>query len=140
MATPISLLVRRTFLGTIAGGLVAALFRGSSLAAQEAGLSSPVARTSEAKHKLRSFLGVTGGGANSVQCDISVQDSSNVEIRTYTAVVPDPAHPTATFSGMCTAMMTVRATETGTDPRKLAFRVLGYLSDNGYFPPSTLTP
>lgn len=107
--------------------------------AQEAGLTSPVARSSEAKYKIRSFNAVTVG-TNTVQVDISVQDASGNEIRVFGATVPDSAHPTATFGGMATAMITVRASETGTDARKLAFRILGYLADNGYFPAATLTP
>lgn len=107
--------------------------------AQEAGLTSPVTRSSEAKYKIRSFNAVTVG-TNTVQVDVSVQDSGGNEIRVFSATVPDAAHPGATFGGMATAMITVRATETGTDARKLAFRILGYLADNGYFPAATLTP
>ena len=105
----------------------------------EATLSSPVTRTSEAKYKIRSFNAVTVG-TNTVQVDVSVQDSGNNEIRVFGCVVPDPAHPGATFGGMATAMITVRASETGADAAKLAFRILGYLSDNGYFPAATLVP
>lgn len=105
----------------------------------EATLSAPVARTSEAKYKIRSFNAVTIG-TNSIQIDLSVQDSANAEIRVLACAVPDSAHPTATFGGMATAMITVRATETGGDAAKLAFRILGYLSDNGYFPAATLVP
>lgn len=109
------------------------------LYAQEAGLTSPVARTSEAKFKIRSF-NATVTGTNSVSVDVSIQDSGNAEIRVVAFTVPDSTHPGATFAGMASAMVTVRATETGGDARKLAFRILGYLADNGYFPASTLTP
>jgi hypothetical protein len=112
---------------------------GGTAFAQDATLSSPVARSSEAKYKIRSFNAVTIG-TNSVQIDVSVQDASNNEIRVASFTVPDAAHPGATFTGLITAMMTVRATETGVDPRKMAFRVLGYLFDNGYLGGTSLNP
>lgn len=109
--------------------------------AQEASLTSPVARTSEAKYKIRSFVVVNPpGGTASAAIDVSVQDSSNNEIRVASFSIPDSTHPGATVGGLVTAMMTVRATETGTDARKMQFRVLGYFFDQGYFPVSSLAP
>lgn len=117
------------------------LLLGASLYAQEATLTSPVARGSEAKYKIRSFVVVNPPGATaSASIDISVQDSGNNEIRVASFSIPDATHPGATVGGLVTAMMTVRATETGADTRKMQFRVLGYYSDQGYFPAVSLAP
>lgn len=107
--------------------------------AQEASLASPVARTSEAKYRVRSFyVQNPPAGTATATIDISVQDSSNNEIRTASFSVPGCG--TTTVGGLITAMITVRSTETGADSRKLQFRVIGYLSDQGCLPASTLTP
>lgn len=119
--------------------ILALLFIAQIAYAQEAGLTVPVSRSSEAKFKIRSFS-ATVTGTNTISVDVSVQDSGNSEIRVAAFTVPDATHPGATFAGMATAMVTVRATETGGDARKLAFRILGYLADNGYFPANSLTP
>jgi hypothetical protein len=107
--------------------------------AQSASLTAPVARTSEASFVVDK-LALQRTPAQAV-IEIMVQDSGGVEdIKRVNYVVPDAAHPGATVVGLVTAMMTVRATETGTNPRKLNFRVLGYLADQGYFPAHTLVP
>lgn len=109
--------------------------------AQEASLTSPVTRTSEAKFKVRSFVVANPpSGSASAAIDVSVQDSGNGEIRVASFSIPDAAHPGATVGGLITAMMTVRGGETGTDSRKMQFRVLGYYADQGYFPAATLNP
>jgi len=46
----------------------------------------------------------------------------------------------ASISGLVTAIDTVRATETGGVLRRLNFRILGYLFDQGYLPGVTLAP
>lgn len=107
-------------------------------AAQEATLNAPVARNSEAKQTV-SQLTIIASPAQ-VNVEVSVKDASNVEIRRQTYVIPDAAHPGATVGGFVTALINVRATETGSDPRKANFRVLGYLSDQGYLPGVTLVP
>lgn len=106
--------------------------------AQEASLNSPVARPAEAKLTVKR-LDLT---ASQAVISISVQDSSNNEIRYYNLVVPDPSPSTATatVSGLVTAIDTVRATETGGVLRRLNFRILGYLFDTGYLPGVTLAP
>lgn len=120
---------------------ILALLVSPLVAAQEAGLTTPVTRTSEAKYKIRGFS-VTNppSGAAGASIEISVQDSSNSEIRVVGFQIPDAAHASATVPALITAMMTVRATETGSDSRKMQFRVLGYFSDQGYLPTSTLVP
>lgn len=106
--------------------------------AQEATLNAPVARPAEAKLTVKR-LDLT---ATQAVISISVQDSSNSEIRYFNVVVPDPAPATATSSvaGLVTAIDTVRATETGGVLRRLNFRILGYLFDTGYLPGVTLKP
>lgn len=109
-----------------------------SASAQEATLNSPVARTSESKLTVKR-LDLT---ASQAVISLSVQDSGSNEIRYYNVVVPDPAPATASASivGLVTAIDTVRATETGGVLRRLNFRILGYLLDQGYLPGVTLVP
>ena len=108
---------------------------------QEAGLTTPITRTSESKYKIRGFQVVNPpGGTVGASIDVSIQDSTNAEIRVVGYQIPDATHPGATVPGLITAMMTIRATETGTDSRKMQFRVLGYFADQGYFPAATLVP
>ena len=106
--------------------------------AQEATLSAPVARPSEAKLTVKR-LDLT---AVQAVISISVQSSVGDEIRYYNLVVPDPSPATASasISGLVTAIDTVRATETGGVLRRLNFRILGYLFDQGYLPGVTLAP
>jgi hypothetical protein len=106
--------------------------------AQEATITTPVTRTSEAKYTIAEFHVVVSPLA--AQVEVAVKDSGNVEIRRITAKVPDPTHAGASVAGLNTAMMTIRATETGTDLRKQQFRILGYLSDQGYLSGVTLVP
>lgn len=106
--------------------------------AQEATLNSPVSRPAEAKLTVKR-LDLT---ATQAVISISVQDSTNSEIRYFNVVVPDPAPATATatVNGLVVAIDTVRATETGGVLRRLNFRILGYLFDTGYLPGVTLVP
>ena len=107
---------------------------GSMLFAQDATLTSPVTQT---KLKIRSFVVVNpSAGTPSANIELSGQDAGNNEIVSISRTVPGCG--TATVAGLVTAMITVRATETGSDTRKLQFRVIGYLSDQGCLPASTL--
>lgn len=107
-------------------------------AAQEATLTVPVTRTSEAKI-IVDRLTLDRAGPT-VLVETLLRDSADGDIRRVNYVVPDSAHAGATVAGFVTAMFTVRAGEAGSNPRKLNFRVLGYLADNGYFPAHTLVP
>lgn len=104
--------------------------------AQVATLTVPVTRASETQMKVRD-LSISPSG---VGIDVSVQDGSSNEIRVQSYIIPDPAHPTATVVNFLTALINVRATETGTDPRKANFRILGYLVDQGYITGVSLAP
>jgi hypothetical protein len=70
---------------------------------------------------------------------VSVQDTGSNEIRYFNMVIPDGSVPSATVSGFVSALITVRATETGTDVRKANFRALGYFKDQGFAALSTAT-
>jgi len=107
----------------------------------EVSLTTPVSHASEAKYRIREFLTLARPN-DLITCTIciSVQDSGNNEIRYFSVIVPDSAHPTANVAGVYTALDTVRAGETGGVLLKANYRVLGYLLDNGYFPPATLVP
>lgn len=102
----------------------------------EATLNSPVSRASEAKYVVRT-LGISQTQAS---IEVSVQDSSNNEIRVQAFTCPDAAHPSATVAALFTALDTVRATESGGILARANFRILGFLFDNGYFPAATLVP
>lgn len=107
--------------------------------AQQATLSAPVARASEDNLRVESsYLTRDSGGRWEVQ--VSVRDNSSNEIRRTTYSGPDATHPSATATAYNTATISVRGTETGTDVRKVNFRILGFLSDNGYLPAVTLVP
>jgi hypothetical protein len=116
------------------------LLGATSAGAQSGTLTTPVTTPNQTKMVVRSFTAVTGTGANQITVEVSFQDAGSSEQKVVAYSVPDVNVPAATFGGMCTAMITVRSGETGSDARKLAFRVLGYLSDRGYLPPHTLVP
>lgn len=103
--------------------------------AQEVTLNTPVARPAESKLTVKR-LDLTATQA------VIMQDSGSNEIRYFNVAVPDPspATSTATITGLVTAIDTARATETGSVLRRLNFRILGYLFDNGYLPGVTLVP
>jgi hypothetical protein len=111
-----------------------------TLTAQEATLSAPVSRTSEAKYKVRKLYIDTVGAPNTAVIEVSVQDSANTEIRYFNVGLPGSTPCTGNVGGLITAMMTTRATETGGDGRKMQFRVLGYLSDQVCLSGVTLVP
>lgn len=105
---------------------------------QQATINTPITRSSEAKIVIVDF---------SVKRDcacayvvLEYQDSGNATTHQQTVNVPDPAIPALTLQGLVGAMLTTRATETGANTRKMSFRVLGYLSDNGALSGVTLVP
>ena len=114
--------------------VIALLLVFSGLAsAQDASLSSPVAQPSEAKLVLQRFD--CNFAANQCVISLNVMDSGKTTvIRYFNLVVPDTAHPTATFPGILVAAGTTRATETGGAERRANFRIIGYLFDQGYLP------
>lgn len=105
---------------------------------QDYTLTSPVSRPAEAKHTLNTvdidFVN------NKIIVTIDVKGTGNEGIRYFNSVVPDPAHPSATYAGLLTAIGSARSGETGSPERRANFRIIGYLSDNGYFPPGTANP
>lgn len=122
---------------SIAAGLVIAM--GGIVVAQDATLTSPITHATEAKYKIRGFCVVNPAvGAPSASIDLSSQDSGNNEITVLNRTIPGCG--TATVAGLATAMVTVRPTETGSDTRRLQFRIIGYLGDQGCLPASTLNP
>ena len=106
--------------------------------AQEITLNTPVTRTSEGKYTLNRFD--CNFVTNTCVITLDVKDSGNNFIRYFNVVVPDPAHPSATFTGMLNAAGTARASETGAAERRADFRIRGYLVDQGYFTAVTLIP
>lgn len=110
--------------------------------AQQATLNTPISRSSEDNYKVAELNIRSGAGGQSPQVllTVSVQDSSGNEIRRFNMAIPDSTHSGATVAGFISALITVRATETGTDVRKANFRTLGYFSDQGYLSGVTLAP
>lgn len=126
--------MRRLFLVTALVAVAAYAF------AQEVTLSVPITRASATKYKIRNFSvsNPLGAAAASATIDLSSQDASNNEIAVIAANIPGCG--SATVAGLGTAMVTVRATETGTDLRKLQFRIIGYPFDQGCLPAGTVAP
>jgi len=103
--------------------------------AQEAPLSTPITRSSETKVKIRVFTVTNLQGlpaTGSIQ--LSVQDAANIETRATGVDLPGTSPCNGTVPGLNTAMITVRAGETGNDSRKIQYRILGYLFDQGCLP------
>lgn len=107
--------------------------------AQEATLNTPVVRPSEAKQRVRNF-NISAQGVPQATIEISVQDSTDNEIRYFNVVVPGCGPQTATVAGIFLALDTVRATENAGQLRRSNFRLLGYLFDQGCLPGVTLVP
>lgn len=108
------------------------------LFAQQATVTSPVARSAETKHIFVDFAFKRDCVCTTIVTEY--QDAGGNATRQVRYDVPDPNFPSATLQGLAGAMISVRATETGTNLRKLQFRVLGYLADNGYLAGETLAP
>jgi hypothetical protein len=111
--------------------VVLALFFGSLAYAQQATLNTPVTRASEDNLQVMSYYATADGGGR-WEAIVAVRDSGGNEIRRESYSGPDAAHPAATAAAFNTAVINVRASETGTDVRKVRFRITGFLKDNGY--------
>lgn len=119
--------------------LIVGLLWAGDLYAQQATLTAPVTPPTENNYRVESsFLTRDGGGQWRVE--LSVRDSGGVELRRVTFSGPDAAHPTATALAMATAYTTARSGETGGLTRRLDFRILGFLVDQGYISAVTLVP
>lgn len=105
----------------------------------QATLNSPVPRPSEDNLRAET-LHITRDAGGRWQIDVSVRDSVGSEIRRQSFSGPDELHPGATALAIATAYTTARSGETGTLPRRLDFRLLGFLSDQGYITGVTLVP
>lgn len=105
----------------------------------QATLPVPVPRASEDNLRVESTYGTRDAGGR-WEIYVSVRDSGGVEIRRQSYSGPDASHPGATALAFVTAQMTVRATEVGNNARKMDFRMLGFLFDNGYLAGVTLAP
>lgn len=109
------------------------------LAAQQGNLTSPV---SQSVFKVDSYY--VGRTPPRVEVEIVFQDGSDNDQRVIKVRIPSVACGSATAAAFNTAQMTVRNTpqaETGNDARKMNYRILGYLSDNGCgLPAHTLVP
>lgn len=107
--------------------------------AQQATFSAPITRPAEDNLRAESlYLTRDAGGRWEIQ--VSVRDSAGVEIRRLSYSGPDAAHPGATVLALITAYATPRAGETGGLARRLDFRLLGFLADQGYVSAVTLVP
>jgi hypothetical protein len=120
-------------------GVVVALFGGAYALAQQATLSTPVTRASEDNLRVETYFATRDSGGR-WEVQVSVRDSSGNEIRRVNHSGPDAAHSGATALAFVTAQMTIRASETGGNARKMDFRILGFLLDNGYLSGVTLVP
>jgi hypothetical protein len=118
--------------------IVALLFVALLSSAQTATYNTPVSRSSETKIIVTNFHVLRDCACATI--DLEVQDSNGVVIRPQSVGIPDPNIPTASLVGLTAAMETVRATETGNAIRKMNFRILGYLSDQGYLSGVTVNP
>jgi hypothetical protein len=118
--------------------LAALIFVAIIASAQTATYNTPVSRSSETKVIVTNFHVLRDCACATI--DLEVQDVNGVAIRSQSVGIPDPNIPSASLAGLVTAMETVRATETGNAIRKMNFRILGYLSDQGYLSGVTVNP
>lgn len=119
--------------------LLAAVMLSAPARAQEATLNTPIARSSETKY-LVDQLNFTRSPAQA-SIIISVQDASNITIRTLSFAVPGAdTCPSATLAGLMTAIANPAANETGTDTRRVQFRLLTFLSAQSCISGITLVP
>jgi len=120
--------------------LLVGLLGAGVLYAQQANLNTPVVRASEDNLQVMSYFATADGGGR-WEAVVAVRDSGGTEIRRESYSGPDSAHPTATAAAFNTALVSIRATETGNDVRKVRFRITGFLKDQGYIVSgSTLAP
>jgi hypothetical protein len=106
--------------------------------AQQATLNTPNARSSETKIVIVDFSVKRDCACAYIVAEY--QDNSNNATHQQTFNVPDPNVPALTLQGLVGAMDSTRATETGANTRKMQFRILGYLVDNGALSGVTLAP
>jgi hypothetical protein len=118
---------------------VLAALSGAVVMAQQATNNTPVSRPAEDNRQIVSYYATSDGGGR-WEVYVAIRDSGNNEIRRESYSGPDAAHPAATASAFNTAVINARASETGTDVRKVRFRITGFLFDNGYLPSTTLVP
>jgi hypothetical protein len=105
---------------------------------QQATLNTPNARSSETKIVIVDFSVKRDCACAYIVAEY--QDASNNATHQATYNVPDSNIPALTLQGLVGAMLTTRATETGVNTRKMQFRILGYLVDNGALTGVTLAP
>jgi len=74
-----------------------------------------------------------------VLVNVTLTDSVLGDLAAQSFTIPDSSHPTATAVDFLVALGTARPGETGEALRITNFRILSYLSDNGYMT-GTLTP
>lgn len=99
-------------------------------------LATPIPLPSKAKYVVDSLLIRRSGPMVSVE--IMVQDSGGTaDLERITVNIPTG---TATVNGFLGALLSPRSGETGSNGRKVNFRALGYLVDQGLLPPGTLNP
>jgi hypothetical protein len=107
--------------------------------AQQATLNTPVTRASEDNLRAETlYISRDNGGRWEVQ--VSVRDNGGNEIRRVVYSGPDSGHAGATALAIATAYTTARSGETGATARRLDFRLLGFLADQGYISGVTLVP
>ena len=126
---------------------ILALATGAS--AQEASLTSPVARGNVTKIKVDQFV---FSRPNSIAIRVVYQDATDVDAPvadlpantptkfTIPSAIGQPCTSATTINGMAAAMNNSRTGETGSDGRKQQFRILGYLVDQGCITGVTLIP
>jgi len=102
-------------------------------------LTVPITQPSKAKYTVDKLL-IDRVGPR-VAMEVVVQDSGGAaDIERVTYNIPDSAHVGAPVAGFLGALLSPRASETGSNARKANFRALGYLLDQGYLPAGTLNP
>lgn len=94
------------------------------LGAQQATLTTPETLTGTVAKLLTAGFDRQGG---TLAVEIQANDGTVKRTLVYTTTSP------AEFVSLLAAMGTSRATETGSAPRKMQFRVLGWMADNGKF-------
>jgi hypothetical protein len=104
---------------------------------QQATLNTPNARSSETKIVIVDFSVKRDCACAYIVAEY--QDASSNATHQTTYNVPDSNVPALTLQGLVGAMLVTRATETGVNTRKMSFRILGYLSDNGALTGVTLS-
>lgn len=107
----------------------------ATASAQDITLTVPISKTIT-KYVTSSY------SMDAAQASIVVdqKDAGGVTLSTVSFLIPDADHPGATLNGFVTAFTSARSGETGGVLRRLNFRILGYLFDQGYLPASTLKP